>query len=124
MSDLEIREVWSLPVRSQEFEQGPRLELKGSDLELLYDFRTESGDIGWETITFPSVAAYGFVAYEHCSADQALAYDRVVEVPNSTWLASLSRLNSSTKHFRIFFDEIGCYEIAASGFVPPPESPG
>jgi hypothetical protein len=124
MSASEVREVWALPVRSQEFEQGPRLEFEGSDLRLLYDFRSSSGELGWEAVTFPNVAAYAFVSYEHCSPQQAAAYDRLIEVRDSEWLHSLSRLDPTTKHFRLFFDEIGCYEVAASGFVPPPEGPG
>lgn len=34
-------------------------------------------------------------------------------VEPSDWLGTLSNLPDDTQHFRVFFDEVGCYDIAA-----------
>lgn len=105
---------------SQECEEGPRLRERPNALQIEYDFRGSDGEHQWEAIEFVGVAAFSFTGFEHCSQAHARAFDRLVEVEDSEWLGSLNRPPEGTKHFRIFFDDFGCYDVAARTFTPPP----
>jgi hypothetical protein len=39
------------------------------------------------------------------------------EVNTSEWITATPGLQDGIKHFRIFFDEVGCYELLAAGFA-------
>lgn len=58
-----------------------------------------------------------------CCPNQVAAYDTVVAILNSSWLRELcSRMVSVERpshHFRVFFDDIGCYEVIVSEFRVP-----
>lgn len=113
--------VWSLPCKSQEFNEGPRILQDASDqLAIAYDFELENGDYGWDEIRFRSVLAFRFTLWRYCTEDQVTSYDRLQVVADSTWAASIPDRPPTSRHFRIFFDEIGCYEVLASDFVGPP----
>lgn len=120
----DLSEIWKLPCMSQEFESGPVLELQRGTLVLRYDFETVTGDYKWEAATFRSVMAVLFTDHESCSEEQVAAYDRLVEVGCSSWLKGLQSARiypaSGIRHLRIYFDELGCYDVAASDFDPPP----
>ena len=111
---------WTFPVPSQEFEHMPRLEWMGADLELRYEFYSETGELLSSSVAFKDAVAYAFKGYEHCSIDEVNAYDRIVEISDSSWMRSLARLGPEKKHFRMFFDELGCFDIVASSVLPQP----
>lgn len=109
-----------MPVLSQECEEGPRIRERPTGIEIEYDFRTKDrSEHRWEAIMFVGVAAFSFTGFEHCSEEHAAAFDRLLEVGDSSWLSSLGRVPEGTKHFRIFFDDFGCYDVAAKSFTPP-----
>ena len=114
--------VWSVPHPSQEFEEGPILKWERPGLTVSYDFETSSGTYAWEQLAFVSVAAMTFTSLENCTAEQIAAYDVLHELFDSDWGTRLGR--TELRHFRLFFDELGCYEFLASDFVAPsaPES--
>lgn len=87
-----------------------------------YDFETESGAYAWEEITFVGVVAYGFTYAAHCTREQMEPYDELADVVGSRWARELKEVDEGCRHFRIYFDEIGCYEFLAKAFVPPPGS--
>ena len=112
---------------SQEFDEGPQLVIKANELQLLYDFETDSGNYRWAALTFGGAEAVVFTSHESCNERQVAAYDALVEVINSPWLASLQAPRVSPvrglRHMRIYFDEVGCFEVAATGFTAPSPSP-
>lgn len=120
-------EAWRLPCLSQEFESGPVAELHRERLVLRYDFETEAGDYEWEALTFHGVISALFTDHESCTADQVAAYDKLVEVEGSVWIEKLQSVRieraRGVRHLRIYFDELGCYDVAASDFEPPPGRP-
>jgi hypothetical protein len=117
--------VWRLPSKSTEFEAGPRLMHERNRLIFSYDYETQTGAYEWEELSFSGVVAYRFVDDPSCTADQIDAYDQLVEIRDSSWLAELltdRRYDApGLKHLRIYLDDIGCLEVAATGFTPPPK---
>lgn len=111
--------VWELPCRSQEFREGPLVSQGPATLTLAYDFETETGDYAWEQAQFSGVAAFTFTAAVYCNEEQIGAYDRLEVVAASHWAADLRAEGSALRHYRIYFDDVGCYEVLASAFVPP-----
>jgi len=104
---------------SQEFEQGPKIRQDVNDqLAIAYDFETESGEYAWAELRFSGVAAFRFTAARHCSEDQISAYDSLQEL-RSRWAEDLSDPPSDLRHYRIYFDDVGCYEVLARTFEPP-----
>lgn len=113
--------VWRLPCRSQEFDQGPKLRQDpGDQLAIAYDFEGESGAYSWDEIIFTGVVGFRFTAARYCSDDQVGAYDKVETVSSSSWASGVPDAPPGLEHYRIFFDDVGCYEVLATGFVPPP----
>jgi hypothetical protein len=114
--------VWELPCKSQEFMKLPGLVQDGDKLTLPFDYETDDG-YAESSISFLGVEAFSFTFYECCSPDQVGAYDKVITVDNSAWLAELRARKVSdegvTQHYRIFFDEAGCYDVIAKDFRPP-----
>jgi hypothetical protein len=112
--------VWSLPAPSQEFMQGPHILFSPGKVTLRWDFESESGDYEWASAEFTGVEAATFTAYSSCTPDQVRAYDRLLKVEPSDMLAGLSGAGPKyLQHFRIYFDEAGCLDVAAEDFRPP-----
>lgn len=109
--------IWSLPTPSQEFMQGPHILISVGKVTLRWDFEGETGDYGWSSAEFTGVEAANFTAHDSCTPDQVRAYDRLVIVEPSDLLASLRGARSKfLRHFRIYFDEIGCLDVAGEDF--------
>jgi len=117
-------EVWALPFKSQEFMHGPELPQTATELRLRMDHEREDGSYVWSTVVFRGVQAFRFTSYESCSREQVQAYDRLVRVRSREWLAILPGADPDLVHFRIYFDEFGCYDIAALRVEVPEEDPG
>ena len=118
----EVTKVWDLPCKSQDFNQPPRLAHRGDELDLIYDCDSKNGEFHDAMITFRGVEAFSFTSFESCTIEQVAAYDKVVVLITSSWLKDLhSRRKvdeTFARHYRIFFDEVGCYDVIASAFVP------
>lgn len=112
----EAVDVWPMPFKSQEFDRGPELIQHHGDAALRLDYETESGLYGWMIVQFTEVQASRFTGWRYCSPDQIRAYDRLQEIKASEWIRATPGLPDGIKHFRIFFDELGCYELLATGF--------
>ena len=114
--------VWQLPCKSQEFDQGPMLRQDpGDQVAIAYDFEQQSGEYGWEEMLFTGVISLRFTSSRYCSEEQVGAYDKVEVVDGSAWSAAVLEAPLDLQHYRIYFDDVGCYEILATGFVPPHE---
>ncbi len=118
----ETQEVWRLAHPSQECELGPEATLTEATLTVRYDFENASGTYEWTSFQFQGVSAFEFLREELCRPDQFKALDKLLEVGDSPWLRELreSRVPSAgdARHYRIYFDEYGCYEVLASAFLP------
>jgi len=112
----ELEEVWTLPFKSQELRDSPRLTQSITELRLSLDHETDTGEYVWTSIVFRDVDAFRFTGYSLCTPDQVDAYDRLVAVSGSRWLGQMSGKSRELTHYQIFFDEFGCYDIAASRF--------
>ena len=112
----ELEEVWTLPFKSQEFRDSPRLTQSITELRLSLDHETDTGEYVWTTIVFHDVDAFRFTAYPLCTPNQVDAYDRLVVLSRSRWISEMGGHSPELTHYQIFFDEFGCYDIAASRF--------
>jgi hypothetical protein len=116
----DTRQLWLLPVMSQEFRDGPKVEFERDRLRVNYDYETETGAYKWAVLEFAEVEAFAFTAHESCTEQQVDAYDTLVDVPDSKWIQALEEPRVSRivgrRHMRIYFDEIGCFEVVATDF--------
>jgi hypothetical protein len=120
--------LWRMPAPSTGFEEGPVVRHQGDRLVVSYDYETPTGAYAWEDLVFTGVIAYTFVDDPACTAEQIDAYDQLVEVTGSAWLAGLLADRRypapGVRHLRIYFDDVGCLDVAASAFTPPPGRDG
>lgn len=115
-----LLQVLQLPFSTAESEEGPVVEHRPGRLTLRYDAESESGVV-WTALRFALVLAIRFTPDPACDAWMVEAYSKVCEVEDSTWLVSLrsiaaSRgivLSASARHFVIYFDHVGCWEVLA-----------
>jgi len=116
-------ELWKLPVPST-MVQGEQLLCTGADALLRFDyFDAEKNDTMFTAgIFFDSV-----VGFRHDSEGFATtlmnAYDRLVEVVNSDWIAEYRKTNPrianlyNIKHYAIFIKSCGLYEFIAKNYA-------
>lgn len=118
------KEVWRFPHMSQECRDGPRAHLSQGDLTVEYDYEPYARD-DWVALHFTGVGAFAFTYQEACTTAQVDAYDCVLEVAKSSWLRRLGvdaeghQSSLPMRNFRMYFDEYGCYDIAAETFNGP-----
>jgi hypothetical protein len=112
--------------------QNVRLEDAGAEVRLIFEMSAsvpakESG------VFFDDVRAYRHRAESHCTEWHIGAYDSVVEVEDSEWVAELlaamppdMRDLFEMHHYMIYLDSAGCYEVVAASwaFVPAAEGVG
>lgn len=119
----EINVLWRLPCLSQEFSEGPIAKVSLNGMILAYDRESKTGEYVWDEVRFSGVVAMAFTSYESCTVEHTDAYDMLIEVAESRWLAELqggrTEPVNELRHMRIFFDEYGCFDIAALDFEPP-----
>jgi hypothetical protein len=108
---------------SMECRDGPVLSHRRDRVTLSYDFPDPTGEYLWESVVFLGVAALGFTPRAACSRDQASASNRLIELEGSAWRNMVrggAGRAASLRHLRITFELIGCYDLLALAFVPPP----
>jgi hypothetical protein len=112
--------IWSLPVPSQEFQQGPHILASPGKVTLRWDSESESGEYTWSSAEFVGVEAVMFTAHDSCTPEQVRAYDRLIVVEPSELLSGLRGAPAKfLHHYRIYFDEAGCLDVIAEEFVAP-----
>ena len=115
-----MQELWRLLHPSQECEKGPEARLTESTLTVRYDFENEAGKYEWASFRFEEVSAFEFLREELCGPDQFKALDKLVEVRESPWLRKVKERGQlgtrEVHHFRIYFDDYGCYEVLGVTF--------
>jgi hypothetical protein len=112
-----------LPTPSTAITSGVRLVSDGGSVTLRFEFDRD-GIIFNSGVTFRKVRASQWRAESHCTAWHIEeAYDTVVEVKGSPWVAELEATQSSRprtpwvmRHFMLFIDSEGCFEFVADSF--------
>jgi hypothetical protein len=103
----------------------------GSTLTLRFDY-DRNGDIFHSGIQFYNVRAYRFRSESLCTAWHIEdAYDTLVEVKDSDWVMEVRKAMpldkrdlADTRHYMIFLDNTGCYEVIAEVWNAVPEQHG
>jgi hypothetical protein len=110
--------VWTLPVLSQEFRDWPIAKIERSGFTLSFDAETSSGEYVWSHLTFENTLAVRFTGHTACQEDQFDAYDQLVDVTDSAWRRDVENASGlrGLRHFRIYFDDVGCFDIVGSDF--------
>ena len=114
---------FELPVPSTALEGSILFVDKGAEVTLVARFR-ENGKGRRTELSFSKVRAYRQRAEVHCTpAHIEGAYDTLVEVRESAWVAELLRDTPDRwrkawlmRHFMIFIDSSGCYEVVAENW--------
>jgi hypothetical protein len=125
---VEKHPLLTLPVASSALEADPEFIHPGGSAELRIEFdrdgvRVRSG------LRFTRVRAFRFRAEGHATSWHVQgAYDTLVEVHRSTWVAELLEAEPSEtwghwkiRHFLIYIDGAGAYEVAAEDVELLPE---
>ncbi|NVJ67587.1 MAG: hypothetical protein HWE16_13960 [Gammaproteobacteria bacterium] len=79
----------------------------------------EVNEVGDKLIKFDEVKYHQFTALYHCDKSMIEPYFKVVELPKSKELKQFLKRDLSgyppkaLKHYRIFLDESGCFDIFA-----------
>lgn len=110
--------VWHLPSPSQEFRSYPEISQDSDTISIGYDFETTSGEYAREAMTFTGVTAFHFTSAPSCTPEQIESYDTLVEIRDSSWSKTLSKVPYDRRHFRIYFDDLGCYEVLGQRVHP------
>lgn len=123
---MQQRDLWSTP---------------GSRGDVILRAGEASLRLGWDLTTagepmvglaFTRVRAYRFRADGECTAWHIAAYEKLVEVLDSPWIEELMAVRVGTygplpwpvRHFMAYFDDAGCFEIAAADWSVLPPQPG
>lgn len=117
---VEKKPLITLPVASTAFEKDPEFVHPGGFAELRFEFardrvRVRSG------LRFNRVRAFRFRSEGHCTSWHVQGtYDTLVEVQPSAWVTELLEAEPSEtwghwqiRHFLIYLDGAGAYEVAA-----------
>lgn len=102
--------------------------LEGGALRLRFQFDRE-GVLLSSGLVFWKVRAHQWRAESHCTAWHIEgAYDTIVEVEDSPWVAELLMAEPAEtwgrwviRHFMVFLDSVGCFEVAAESWELLPE---
>lgn len=118
----------TLPVASTSLLSDATFEHPGGEAFLRFDFERD-GMAYRGGLQFVKVRAFRFCAEGHCKAWHVEgAYDTLTEVSGSEWVSELLAAEPAEtwgrweiRHFMIYIDSAGCYEIAAESWSWLPE---
>jgi len=114
---------YQLPVPSTDLLGSVELEDRARFVSIHFKYFL-SGERRRGSLTFDNVRAYRHRAEVHCTADQIESgYDQLVEVEESPWASELRRDTTAVwreywllRHFLIYFDSNGCFEVMAASW--------
>jgi hypothetical protein len=118
--EVSLQEVLLLPFSTAECDFGPIVEHRPGHLTLRYDAEGEEG-ILWTVLEFSMVLAARFTPDVACEPWMVEAYSRVCEAEGAAWIEQLRSiaagrgmpLPGTARHFVIYFDHVGCWEVLA-----------
>lgn len=106
--------LWESPLPSQEICVGPEVSLVPGSVMISMAF--EDGEL--HRLRFEEVAKFMFTEFRACSPDHLGAYDKLLDLGTDTpfaqdALASAHQDMSALRHFRLFVDDVGTYDVFA-----------
>jgi hypothetical protein len=128
---VKLVESISLPEPTDATAAGPRLQSEGSSLTVEYDHEAPDGTTRWVRLRFVEVLAFEYRQAVCCDAGRIVGPHAVQRFTASIWLDDLLKAWNDAvgwhewqknkggrerfSHFRVFFDDAGCLEVAAEG---------
>lgn len=117
---MKKKPLLTLPVASTALETDPEFVHPGGSAELRIEFNRDGATIR-SGLRFKRVRAFRFRSEGHCTSWHVRGtYDTLVEVHPSSWVAELLGAEPSEaqgywkiRHFLIYLDGSGAYEVAA-----------
>lgn len=118
----------TLPAASTSFLSDATFEHPGGKALLRFEFERD-GAAYWGGLRFEKVRAFRFRAEGHCTVWHVEGvYDTLAEVFGSEWVSELLAAEPAEtwgrweiRHFMIYIDSAGCYEVAAESWSWLPE---
>jgi hypothetical protein len=107
--------IWTSPIASQEIVDGPEATIFHA--RAVIRFRGE--DEGeWHQIGFSDVVKFVFTEFSSCTEEHLDAYDKLLDLEADSQfardaIATVRRDATGLRHFRIFFDDVGAYDVIA-----------
>lgn len=91
-------------------------------VRLIYDQEGPTGRYESKALLFHEALGFRRTKWSECSPWMVRAYDELYELKESPWLAALTaNLPDGSvhrfHHYCVFFDELGFFEVVASGFT-------
>ena len=103
-----------------EFDTGLYNGCQFSHNEANAELKIHINEVGTQVVSFEKVRSYKFTALPNCTAQMISAYFKVVDCGSTKSLSDFKtsnsfdpKMDSSLKHYMIFLDETGCYEVYA-----------
>lgn len=118
-----MKPLYTVPVPSTDFATAPYWDDSGAPSAIRYCYSRDGRRIQ-ASLAFTHVAAFRKRAERCCKSWHIEAYDTLVEVENSTWLEEIRadtdanwRDHWPMKHFMIYLDSVGCFEVIAESWT-------
>jgi hypothetical protein len=118
-----------LPESTDATVKGPKLQFEGSSMIVEYDHENEDGSVRWVRLRFAGVLSFEYRQAVCCDAEHITNFHEVQCAQSSAWLDGLLKGWTDAvgwqkwerekggrerfSHFRIFFDDAGCLDVAA-----------
>ena len=128
-----------LPRLTDSTDHGPIVYARGRTVSLKYDYQQSDGTTDWTEIEFNGVLAYRFDEWTCAEDDSYINFRKMAECDSSPWLVKkLDKWQrevghyqfqidkggrSRFKHYMIYFDDQGTFEVICSGYqITPPSA--
>lgn len=111
---------YQLPLFSQTLSSDPIIKFDNLDIIMELEGYDEKDYLRKVYITFEIVQCYKHTS-EMFTPELYGAYDKVVELKDSTWIQEMKKINEEkfrfwhVRHFVVYLDGIGMYEFMAQG---------
>ena len=115
---MKIEKLIEIDGLAQNFLKAPRISIIETGLNLTYDFESTTGEYIERNIFFKNAKDYRHIKEKDVITDMIKVYNSIGIVKNSEWLDEELKLQDY-KHYIIYFDEYGVYEILAKEFIMP-----
>ncbi|WHY84546.1 hypothetical protein QNH39_18025 [Neobacillus novalis] len=119
---MELVRIYKIKELAQEFNESPKIQTRGRDVILSYDYEQDTGEYAWKSIIFVETIAYRVSKMSCVGEDVLKSYNSISEVKYSQWLNEIKASYRGSqkfeyKHYLIFFDEYGTYEFIAKNLI-------
>jgi len=114
--------IYELPIFSSSLSSQPKVEFVDMDIKITLNGFDDNDNIRTITLIFYSVVNYSQTSVSFCKHLYG-AYDKIVEIIDSELLKKLNLANAESfvfwkpRHFVLFLDDIGLFEIAAQKII-------